>query len=235
MSTADHTAKSLVPATVGAAEPATTVVDAAGPARGKYSARPVAGAAPTKRTAVPARLKAAASQVVPRMQYRIARLGVVGQAGLAALAAAAVLTLSAVLPAQRALETLTTDLARARQSPVSATVGPGTPQLLATLPTRTEMPAVIGQVFTEAKAAGVSLDTGHYTYTAAKGGVIAHYELEFPVKASYPDIRSFIDRTLVAVPSAALGKLRLERKAVGDGVVAANVVFVVFVRGGEQP
>jgi hypothetical protein len=97
------------------------------------------------------------------------------------------------------------------------------------------MPAVIGQVFTEAKGAGVSLDTGHYVYTAAKGGAIAHYELEFPVKASYPDIRNFIDRTLAAVPSAALAKLRLERKAVGDGVVAANVVFVVFVRGGDQP
>jgi hypothetical protein len=173
--------------------------------------------------------------LVPQVQYRIARLGVTGQAGLAALVAAAVLALSAVLPAQRALQTLSTDLARARQSPASASVGAGQPSLLAALPTRAQMPAVIGQVFAEAKAAGVPLDTGHYTYTAAKGAVIAHYELEFPVKASYPDIRSFIDRTLSAVPSAALEKLRLERKAVGDGVVAANVVFVVFVRGGEQP
>ena len=97
------------------------------------------------------------------------------------------------------------------------------------------MPTVIGQMFAEAKASGVSLDTGHYVYTAAKGGAIARYELEFPVKASYPDIRKFIDRTLATVPAAALGKLRLERKAVGDAIVAADVVFVVFVRAGEQP
>jgi len=167
--------------------------------------------------------------------YRIARLGIVGQTGLAALTAAAVLVLSAVLPAQHALETLNTDLAHARHSPVSPGAATGVPPLLAKLPTRTQIPAVIGQVFTEAKEAGVSLDTGHYVYAAAKGKAIAHYELEFPIKASYPDIRKFIDRTLAAVPSAALGKLRLERKAVGDGVVAANVVFVVFVRGGEQP
>jgi hypothetical protein len=235
MSTADRVPKSLVPATVGVREPVAPVADAAGPEPGRPSARPVASPAPPRRTAVPVRLHAAGAQLVAQARYRIARLGVLGQTGLAALAAAAVLALSALLPAQHALETLTTDLARARHSPASASAGPGTPQLLATLPTRTQMPAVIGQVFTEAKEVGVSLDTGHYVYTAAKGGAIAHYELEFPVKASYPDIRKFIDRTLAAVPSSALAKLRFERKAVADGVVAANVVFVVFVRGGDQP
>ena len=232
MSAADRTAKSLVPAMVGVTKAVAPVADAAGPAPGKPPANPMA---PPRRAAVPARLQAAGAQLVAQAQYRIARLGVVGQAGLAALATAAVLALSAVLPAQHALETVTAELARARHSPAAASAGAGTPQLLATLPTRTQMPAVIGQVFTEAKGAGVSLDTGHYVYTAAKGGTVAHYELEFPVKGNYADIRKFIDRTLAAVPSAALAKLRLERKAVGDGVVAANVVFVVFVRGGDQP
>jgi len=37
------------------------------------------------------------------------------------------------------------------------------------------------------------------------------------------------------VPVAALGKLRFERKAVGDPVVGADIVFVVFLRGAEQP
>ena len=232
MSAADRTAKSLVPAMVGVTKAVAPVADAAGPAPGKPPANPMA---PPRRAAVPARLQAAGAQLVAQAQYRITRLGVVGQAGLAALATAAVLALSAVLPAQHALETVTAVLARARHSPAAASAAAGTPQLLATLPTRTQMPAVIGQVFTEAKGAGVSLDTGHYVYTAAKGGTVAHYELEFPVKGNYADIRKFIDRTLAAVPSAALAKLRLERKAVGDGVVAANVVFVVFVRGGDQP
>ena len=223
MSAAHRVPKALVPATVGVAEPVAPVAKAAGPAPGRPAG------------AVPARLQAAGTQLVAQAQYRIARLGVIGQTGLAALVAAAVLALSAVLPAQHSVQSLTADLARARHSPAPAGDAAETPQLLAALPTRTQMPAVIGQMFTEAKEAGVSLDTGHYVYTAAKGGTIAHYELEFPVKASYKDIRKFIDRTLAAVPSAALAKLRLERKAVGDGVVAANVVFVVFVRGGDQP
>ena len=97
------------------------------------------------------------------------------------------------------------------------------------------MSGVIGQIVAQAKTAGVSLDTGRYVYTPAKGGEIARYELEFPVKASYPDIRAFIDHTLTAVPSAALGKLRVERKTVGDAVVNADVGFVVFVRSEPQP
>ena len=187
------------------------------------------------RTTAPAGLPAAAAQLAPHIQYRIARLGVVGQAGLAALVAAAVLTASALVPAQRALQTLSADLARAGHAPVAASQEESAPRLLASLPARAQMPEVVGQILTQAKAAGVSLDTGHYVYTPAKGRAVARYELEFPVKAAYPDIRNFIDRTLSAVPVAALGKLRFERKAVGDPVVGADIVFVVFLRGAEQP
>jgi hypothetical protein len=183
-----------------------------------------------------ARLRAAAAQLVPHAEYRIVRLGAVGQAGLAALAAAAVIAVSALIPAQHALQTVTRDLARARHAPVAEGTVDSAPRLLAMLPTRAEVPAVIGQMFTEAKAAGVSLDTGHYVYTAAKGGgTIARYDLEFPVKASYPDIRRFIDRTLTAVPAAALGKLRFERKVVGDAIVAGDIGFVLFVRAEDPP
>jgi hypothetical protein len=94
---------------------------------------------------------------------------------------------------------------------------------------------VIGQIFIQAKEAGVPLDTGHYVYSPAKAGAIARYDLEFPVKASYPDIRGFINRTLTAVPAAALGKLHVERKAVGDQVVNADIGFVVFVRSEQRP
>jgi hypothetical protein len=231
---ADREAKSVAPAASGVLQTVAPVMNAAGSGPRQPAAGPVVRPAPQRRTALPARLQAAAALVVPQARYWIARLGTAGQVGLAALAAAAVLALSALLPAQHALQTLSADLARTRQSPVTASAGAGTPTLLASLPTRTQMPAVIGQVFAEAKAAGVPLDTGHYVYTAAKGEALARYELEFPIKASYPDVRHFIDLTLAAVPAAALGKLRLERKAVGDAIVVADVVFVVFVREGEQ-
>jgi hypothetical protein len=187
------------------------------------------------RTPALTRVQGAASHLVPYVQYQVARLGLAGQVGLAALTAAVVIAVGTLLPAQDALQTLGAELTRARHAPAVTSTDQAVPRLIASLPTRAQMPLVIGQFAAEAKAAGVSLETGRYVYTAPKGGSIARYDLEFPVKASYPDIRTFIDHALTAVPAAALGKLRVERKAVGDAVVNADIDFVVFVRSGEQP
>jgi hypothetical protein len=139
------------------------------------------------------------------------------------------------MPARHALQALSADLVRAQHPSAAALADQAAPRLVASLPTRAQIPAVIGQIFIQAKEAGVSLDTGHYVFSPAKAGAIARYDLEFPVKASYPDIRGFINRTLSAVPAAALAKLHVERKAVGDPVVNANIGFVVFVRGEPRP
>ena len=103
-------------------------------------------------------------------------------------------------------------------------------KVVAELPTRQQMPAVVGLVLEQARAANVQLDNGHYSYSAPKGGTIGRYELEFPVKADYPSVRNFINRTLSAVPAAGLDKLHIERKVVGDATVSADIRFVVFVR-----
>ena len=216
-----------VPATVDA--PATPVavsapvLATAAASRGAVTALPV-------RTSALARAQDAATQLVPQVQYQIARLDPAGQLGLAALVAALVVAVSTLLPARHALEALSADLARAQHPSATAIADQAIPHLVASLPTRAQIPAVIGQIFIQAKEAGVPLDTGHYVYSPAKAGAIARYDLEFPVKASYPDIRSFINRTLTAVPAAALNKLHVERKAVADPVVNADIGFVVFVR-----
>jgi hypothetical protein len=180
-------------------------------------------------------LREAAGQLLPQLQYQITRLGVAGQVGLAAFAAAAALAFVALIPAQRGLQSLYAELARAQHPGAAAGIGEAVPRLVASLPTRAEMPAVIGQILTQAQAAGVALDKGRYAYEPAKGGTIARYELEFPVSAAYPAIRTFINGTLTAVPSSALAKLRLERKAVGEQAVHADIDFVVFVRGEGPP
>ena len=187
-------------------------------------------AALRSRSVTLAQVQAAATQLVPRLQYQITRLGPTGQAGLAALIAALVFTISTLLPAHHALNGLSADIARAQHP--SAARGPdqAVPRLVESLPTRGEIPAVIGVMYTQARASNVALDTGHYVYSPPKTGSLARYDMEFPVKASYPDLRNFINKTLTAVPAAALSKLHVERKTVGDAQVNANVGFVVFVR-----
>jgi hypothetical protein len=168
------------------------------------------------------------------VQYRVARVGALGVTGIAALVAASVLAVSVLIPAQNAVRSLSSDIDRAQHQPrVTETPEEGLGRLVGTLPTRGQMPAVIGQILQQAHQAGVSLDSGHYTFSPGKAGGVSRYELEFPVKASYPQVRDFINRTLTAVPASGLDKLHIERKNVSDEAVNANVGFVVFVRGGE--
>jgi hypothetical protein len=218
-------------------EPATAQTAVAAPLATPAPAAAAHGALKLRagRAAALERLQAVAGQIVPQLQYQVTRIGLAGQAGLAALAAAAAVAIGALVPAYHAVQTLTADIARA-QHPAATVSVQQAGRLVASLPTRAQMPAVLGQVFSAAQSAGVALDTGRYSYTPAKSGVIAHYDLEFPVKSvGYPNIRTFINGTLTAVPAASLEKLHVERKVVGDQAVSADVGFVVFVRAGESP
>jgi len=197
-------------------------------------AQPPAVRAP-EGTNVLAVVRDAAGQLLPQLQYQISRLGIAGQAGLAAFAAAAALAVVALVPAHNGLLSLQEALLRAQHPAAAVGIEQAVPHLMASLPTRNQMPAVIGQMLAQAQAAGVALDKGRYAYEPAKGGTIGRYEVEFPVSAGYPAIRTFVNGTLTAVPAAALEKLRLERKAVGEQNVNADIGFVVFVRGEGPP
>jgi hypothetical protein len=194
--------------------------------------KPKAAAPAVARVTVIARVWELTGAIVPQLQYRIARLGAVGLAGVAALLAAATITFGALLPGQSAIRSLDADIARARRRPpVENTPEEGLGRLVGSLPTRGQIPLVIGEVLQQARQSGVPLDSGHYSFVPGKAGNIGRYELEFPVKASYPQIRDFINRTLTAVPAAGLDKLHIERRSVTEETVNADVRFVIFVRG----
>lgn len=191
------------------------------------AAAPVSAAAGTAL----ARVQVVAGQVIPHLQYQVTRLGVAGQAGLAALTAAAAIAVGALLPAWHATQNLGANLAQAQHAPSGYSIEQAVPHLMASLPTRAQIPAVVGAVYAQAQAAGVPLDNGRYVYAPARSGSVASYSLEFPVKgAAYPALRTFINKTLAAVPAASLAKLQIERKAVGEQAVNADIGFVVFVR-----
>lgn len=219
--------RALEPATLPAARPGA----AASPVM-PVLPQPAAARAPSAL----ARAQAAAGQLVPRLQYLVARVGVAGQVGVAALAEAVAVAIGVLLPAYHAMHALSADVAAAQVTPGGYSVEQAVPRLMASLPTRGQIPAVLGEIYAQAKAAGVPLDTGRYVFTPAKGGQVARYDLEFPVKgAGYPALRTFINRTLNAVPAASVGKLQVERKAVADQAVSADIAFVVFVRGEDAP
>jgi hypothetical protein len=176
-------------------------------------------------------LQKAVTQWIPLAQYQLARLGPAGVTGVCASATAAVIGIFALLSLRTANDSLNAQILRARHHPeVTITPEQGLIRAVSQLPTRAQIPAVLGQVLQQAQAAGVQLEKGQYTYVASGTGGLGRYELDFPVKAQYRGVRDFINRTLTHIPAAGLDKLSFERKLVGDTQINAEVRFVVFTR-----
>ncbi len=172
--------------------------------------------------------------VLPQVRYRVARVGPAGLTGIGVLLAAGATAIALLLPAHQSVLALRTELTKAgsiHALPTAASSELSPQQFAATLPTRAEIPALLGVVLVQAAAAGVALEQGRYTFSPPTANRLARYTFEFPVKADYGNIRIFIDKSLSAIPALGLDKLHVERKTVGDTLVSSDVTFVIYLRG----
>lgn len=187
---------------------------------------------PARRAAsLPRRVSVALRNAGPLLQYRMNRIGHAGLAGFAMILFVLVLLFSVILPQQRQLTSLTQQIQSAGHAPGGVESAPlRLNHFMDSLPSRDQLPGIIGRVFTLAGTAGVTLERGRYELIALRGGHLAQFRMAFPVKGNYPDIRKLIDSVLVAVPSATLDGLRIERKGVAENTVSADLRFVVVVR-----
>jgi len=180
------------------------------------------------------RLEVAANRTAALVVYRVRRVGLTSVAGIALLVAAVTLFLFRSLPQAAVVADLKARLAVPAQPVAKAsTAAANTTNPLASLPSRGDAPAVIDKLLEEAEAAGVDLPRGEYEFLPARDGIAARYAMTFPIHASYPKLRAFMDRTLIALPAVAVEGLRIERKSVGTDVVDAELKLSAFVRGDE--
>jgi len=196
------------------------------------AAQPPAALPVTSRTALQARAEQMLVRAVPQMKYQLMRVGPAGLTGIGVLLAAAVAAIVLLLPAHQSVLALRDELTKAGHT-MPATVKPAQSpqQFTASLPTREQIPVILGVVLAQATDAGIELQQGRYTFSPATGSRLARYTFEFPVKADYGNIRAFINKSLAAVPALGLDKLHVERKNVGDTLVSADVGFVIYLRG----
>jgi hypothetical protein len=195
--------------------------------------RAVPAAAPaTSGMALQKRAERMLVRALPQARYQLMRVGPAGLTGLAVLLAAAIAAVALLLPAHQSVLALRNELTKAGHVMPSAARPDQTPQqFAATLPTREQIPALLGLVLAQATDAGIVLEQGRYTFSPATSNRLARYTFEFPVKADYGNIRSFINKSLTAIPALGLDKLHVERKNVGDTLVSADVGFVIYLRG----
>jgi hypothetical protein len=195
--------------------------------------KPLPAAVAAPRYALQQRAGQVLLRIVPQVRYQLQRVGPAGLGGVVVLAAACVAAVALLLPAQQSVLALRSEFTNAGHGvPATAPAGRSPQQFAAALPTRAEIPALLGVVLVQATESGIVLEQGKYTFSPAASSHLARYTFEFPVKADYANIRNFVNKSLAAIPALGLDKLHLERKNVGDTLVSADVGFVIYVRGG---
>lgn len=176
------------------------------------------------------RIQVLGSRALAETLYQARRLGVATLAGIASVVVAATLFIANNLPQGAAVAALKSQLSQLAPVAKGAAMAPLSGSVLASLPPRGEAPNIVAKILEEARASGVELPRGQYEYVPSRDGVAARYRMTFPVHASYPRLREFMDRTLVALPAVAVEGLRIERKGVGDDSVDAELKLSAYVR-----
>ncbi len=223
------TQQELAPSALAAAAPAVPQAQMA--LQSKTSMPPVAAVA-AGGVALQS-IQSGATRAVAEVMYQLRRIGMAATAGIAAVVLAATLFIAQNLPQGATVAALKSQLLRLAPAGKGAAVAAPTGLSLASLPPRGEAPGVVAKILEEANASGVGLPRGQYEYVPARDGVAARYRMTFPLRASYPKIREFMDRTLLALPAVAVDGLRIERKNVGDDTVDAELKLSAYVRSDE--
>ncbi len=169
---------------------------------------------------------------LPRATWTISRTGRPGLVGISLLLAAALFLFSTHLKVAGEVEALRADLVAAqRQAPTAAADKVADPaSAMRALPARTEMPAILRQLFNKATQARLAVETAKYEINATSSSGVVRYQIAFPVTGPYSQIRAFIDATLATMPAVALTELVLERKSIADGNVEAQIRMTVYTR-----
>ena len=193
-------------------------------------------AAPTARRSdllVPLRrvAKRATDDWAPLVAWHVGRTGRPGLVGIALVLASAVFFFSTHLQVAHEADALRADLAAARTRAATTPLAVNeSAQAVRHLPSRGDMPALLGVLLQQADAAKLTLDTAKYESTTAKAGAITRYKVSFPVAGPYPQVRQFVDATLAALPAVSVNELSIERKTIGDPNVEARIRLTFYTR-----
>lgn len=88
----------------------------------------------------------------------------------------------------------------------------------------------IGKMVALAQVEALVLEQGSYRLVSEGSDSLAQFELVFPVKASYPQLRRFLRKVLLDMPTLALESVTLSRPTIADANVDAQLRFILYVR-----
>lgn len=162
-------------------------------------------------------------------------LGLTGTLGAGLLIASVLAYFFAVMPAQHHAMALVQQLSQTQSSPpVDVNARPeGDSAKLSVFYKRfddiSSLPLWLESLHKLAAELKLEQIEGEYKLTADDDGKIVRYEIQLPVKGSYPDVRHFMDEAAKRIPNLGLRDIDLRRKAVEDGTVEARMTFILFL------
>jgi len=163
------------------------------------------------------------------------RLGWPGVVGLGLVAFAGGLYLSAVQPGQARLQQLRAEISRLEdRSAPAVSDAPATRRdrldaFYGFFPPAGHTAEPLGRIFAVASKQGLALEQGEYRLLRQSAAGLDQFQLTFPLKGTYPQVRRFVAAARAAVPNLSLDSIQFERGKVGDTVVNAKVTFVMYV------
>ena len=163
------------------------------------------------------------------------RLGWPGVVGLGLLAFVAGFYFSTVRPAQIRVAQLNGEahrLARERARPVDDAPASTREQLDAFyrfFPPSDQTSVPLGKIFAVARKQRLGLVQGEYRILRESASGLTRYQLTFPLKGTYPQVRRFVAAALAEVPNLLLDSVQFERRKIGESVVNARVKFVMYL------
>jgi Tfp pilus assembly protein PilO len=162
------------------------------------------------------------------------RLGIAGACGLALLVFTAGFLLYGVQPLEQEVRTLTARAERlAKPAASGATAVAQDPAaaieaMLNDLPRLDEAPAYLARLHERAAEHRLVLEAGEYHVVHDADSRLTRYQVRFPLKGGYVQIRRFVAAVMAAIPTMTLDELSIRRASIGAREVEARVQFALL-------
>lgn len=99
------------------------------------------------------------------------------------------------------------------------------------LPVKSSAPDWLRVIHSAARAQSLSLEQGDYKLKLEKNGRLVAYEIGFPLRGTYIQMRQFVAEVLERIPAVALDEFIIKREAIGHSTIEASVRFTLFMNG----
>jgi hypothetical protein len=100
-------------------------------------------------------------------------------------------------------------------------------------PKTSSTPDWLAKIYSAAELQNLVLQQGEYRLVHDANGRLVHYEIFFPVKGDYVQIRKFLARIMSEIPYLSLDSISFQRQKIGDAVVESQIKLTLFLGEGS--